>query len=466
MNKSFYPFLFIVLAIFIAMAAPDLFADGMFMDGLFYAVISKNLAHGEGSFWFLHFTDTVFPVFHEHPPLVFGIQSIFFKIFGDSILVEKLFSFSTYIITGFLLLLIWQEITKKKFSEISWLPLLLWIFIPLVHWGAVSNMLENTMSVFVCLSVLFIIKSLSHKKYLYLSAAGLMLFCAFLSKGFTGLFPLSLPFWIFCFKRREIKTFLIDLLLLLVGLSLPLLLIYSFNHKGIESLEAYLNIQVLKSIQEIQTVNSRFFILGKLFTELLIPIGIVIVILIFGKREKPEKENQQWFFVLLALGLSGVLPIMVSLKQNGFYILCALPFFALALALLVAGPVKKWIANIALEGKGFKLFRRLSFLLLLVAFTIAVMQEGKIHQHKSLIHSVKTIAKFVPLHTVISAPAKLRDNWSMHGYFKRYADISVETQDDFKREYLFLTERDAVPSGYEQLPLRLTEFKLCRRRKN
>ncbi len=466
MSKSFYPFLFIVLAIFIAMAAPDLFADGMFMDGLFYAVISKNLAHGEGSFWFLHFTDTVFPVFHEHPPLVFGIQSLFFKIFGDSILVEKLFSFSTYIITGFLMVLIWQEITKKKFSEISWLPLLLWIFIPLVHWGAVSNMLENTMSVFVCLSVLFIIKSRSNKKYLYLSAAGLMLFCAFLSKGFTGLFPLSLPFWIFCFKHREIKAFLIDMLLLLAGLLFPLLLIYVFDPEGIRSLEDYLNIQVLKSIQEIQTVNSRFFILGKLFTELLIPMGMVVLVLIFGKREKLEKENQQWFFVLLALGLSGVLPIMVSLKQNGFYILCALPFFALMLALLIAVPVKNWITKISLEGKGFKLFRRLSFLLVLLAFTIAVMQEGKIHQHKTLIHSIQTIARFVPPHTVISAPGSFRDNWSMHGYFKRYADISMETQDNFKREYLFLDEKVFVPSDYERVPLRIIDYSLWKRRKN
>ena len=464
MNKSFYPFLFIVLTIFIAQAIPDLFADGMFMDGLMYASVAKNLSQGEGSFWFLHFSDTVFPVFHEHPPLVFGIQSLFYTIFGDSILVEKLFSFATYFISGFLLFLIWQEITGKKLSDVSWLPLLFWVLLPLVHWAAVNNILENTMLIFVCLSVLFTIKSLKHKKYFYLTVSGLMLFGAFMSKGFTGLFPLSLPFWICCFTGRHLKFFVIDTSVLLVGLFLPLLFIYLFNEEGIASLKAYLDIQVFKSIEEVKTVNSRFYILGKLFTELLIPLGLVIVVLIFGKRESSKNEERPWIFIFFALGLSGVLPILISMKQSGFYIICALPFFAMALALIISSHVKNWVNKIDLTGKRFKVFRVLGIVLLVSSIALALMQKGKSHQHQVLIHDVREMAKVLPPHSVISVPDDFSQHWSMYAYFQRYAGISLEAGNTYKREYLLLSKNAPFPSDYQWIDLPTSDFNLLRRK--
>ncbi|MFM7023479.1 MAG: ArnT family glycosyltransferase [Flavobacteriales bacterium] len=460
MGKSFYPFLFVVLALFIAWASPDLFADGMFMDGLIYASVARNLAEGEGSFWFLHFSDTLFSSFHEHPPLAIGLQSLFYKIFGDSILVEKLFSFGTYLLSGVIIVLIWQEITKKKMSSVAWLPLLLWILMPLVHWGAVNNMLENTMLIFVVLSVLFGLKSLSHKKYLYLSLSGFMLFFAFLSKGFTGLFPLSLPFWLFCFRKE--RGFIKETLIVLMSLLLPFLFLYFFIPEGIESIHSYLLHQVFKSIEEVQTVSTRFYILGKLFTELLISLGLVILLLAFVKKDK--KEDSSWIFIFLALGLSGVAPIMVSMKQNGFYILCALPFFALALALLVSGQVEKLMAKINEQGRAFRIFRLCSIVLLFLTITAAVWQKGKIRQHETLILSVKTVARIVPPHSVIAVSRKLMGHWSMHGYFQRYAHIGTDASIEPNRKFLFQEVSDLLPPDYEELPLRLKDYRLLQKK--
>ena len=66
------------------------------MDGLYYATIAKNLANGLGSFWQLYFTE-LDGVFYGHPPLAMGLQSILFSIFGDSIYIERAYSFSTFI---------------------------------------------------------------------------------------------------------------------------------------------------------------------------------------------------------------------------------------------------------------------------------------------------------------------------------------------------------------------------------
>ena len=135
---------------------PALFSDGMFMDGLLYSAISKNLSNNIGSFWDLHLTETLFPHFHEHPPLAFGIQSLFFDVLGENLYTERFYSLLTFFITGLIIVLIWKKITKKDYHSIAWLPLLFWITIPIVTWSAANNMLENTMMIFTSLSVLFI----------------------------------------------------------------------------------------------------------------------------------------------------------------------------------------------------------------------------------------------------------------------------------------------------------------------
>ena len=65
--------------------APSLFSDGMFADGVDNATIARNMANGLGDFWQPHHTNVIAPEFYEHPPLAFGLQSIWFRLLGDSI---------------------------------------------------------------------------------------------------------------------------------------------------------------------------------------------------------------------------------------------------------------------------------------------------------------------------------------------------------------------------------------------
>ena len=108
-----YPLYLIVTGIFLIIISPGLLSEGMFMDGIVYSTISKNLASGIGSFWNPHFTSTCFPVFHDHPPLAFWIQSVFYKLFGESLLIEKFYSLFTYIIVGYNILRIWKIFKLK-----------------------------------------------------------------------------------------------------------------------------------------------------------------------------------------------------------------------------------------------------------------------------------------------------------------------------------------------------------------
>ena len=126
-NNQYY---IIVLSLFLGICAPTLWTEGMFMDGLYYAAIARNLSEGVGSFWALHLTNCSFPVFNEHPPLAIWLQSLMFYCIGDNLFIERIYSLSTFIVTGFIIHLIWKEITNIKLQHLSWVPLFLWIIIP------------------------------------------------------------------------------------------------------------------------------------------------------------------------------------------------------------------------------------------------------------------------------------------------------------------------------------------------
>ncbi len=88
-DDSQFPFWILTISIFIISVLPSLIQDGMFIDGVQYAAVSKNWANGLGTFWVPYLSQNWYQNFHamgsnvflENPPLVYAIQGLFFKIF-------------------------------------------------------------------------------------------------------------------------------------------------------------------------------------------------------------------------------------------------------------------------------------------------------------------------------------------------------------------------------------------------
>jgi len=87
---------------------PRLAHRGMFLDGLTYASIARNLAEGRGRFWEPSYTATIYPVFHEHPPLGFWLESLYFRAFGDHWWVERLYCATAAVAIALLVARIWR----------------------------------------------------------------------------------------------------------------------------------------------------------------------------------------------------------------------------------------------------------------------------------------------------------------------------------------------------------------------
>ena len=112
-------------------------------------------------------------MFHDHPPLAFGLQGAAFAIIGDHVAVERVYSILMGGLVALLMVLIWRSTVRE--SAYDWLPVVFWLLPAGVTWSVVNNMLENTQTVFTTLAVLASVRSLdsSRASYGWACVAGL-----------------------------------------------------------------------------------------------------------------------------------------------------------------------------------------------------------------------------------------------------------------------------------------------------
>ena len=435
------PFWLLLIGIILILMSNSLLTEGMFLDGVTYAGISRNMAEGTGTFWKPHYTQTLYPEFRQHPPLALGMEALFFKVLGDHLYVEKLYSVLTFLVSGLLLALIWKRTTTHM--RYAWLPLLFWVAMPLVTWSAPNNILENTMMVFVLLSVWFMLLCYQKDNKLWLIPAGIALFAAFLSKGFTGLFPLVFPI-IYCAfdERRNWIIGVIDTLILVATLAVLAGMMFWIFTSSFQYLKDYINLQVIAGGLYESTTGTRFFIVLSLLLQLIAPLAILAFILImsklFNKGERklfdfsPEKK---WFYIFLLIGLSGVLPIMVSVKQRDFYMLAALPFFALALAHIALPLIKrlKFPTNSNLR----KWATIGASCVLLTGLVLNLSHIGKYGRDEAFLKEMKTALKEIPENEVIAISQEDVSQWSWHAYFMRYGKVSLDSTQPHQHRFSY-----------------------------
>ena len=164
--------------------------------------------------------------------------------------------------------------------------------------------------------------------------------------------------------------------------------------------------------------------LGKWLGEVIVPLLIAGII---GWRLRLKRKDLYLHglpLTFLLTGLAGVLPYLLTLKQRGFYLIPSLPFFALALALLLApGLMRMWPQNspgwVKITGIG----------LLGIAGLINVLSIGRTGRNQTQIELAQALSQQVPLHTTLATCPKGWEDWSLHGYLYRYGYLSLQKPD-------------------------------------
>jgi 4-amino-4-deoxy-L-arabinose transferase-like glycosyltransferase len=457
--------LIIFFAVFIGILTPDLFTDGMFLDGTTYAVVSRNLAEGNGTFWNLHFSNTVMSHFIEHPPLAIFLESLSFKLFGDTIYSERLYSLFTAILSAFLMLLIYKQLNENK-HEVSPVSILfIWISFPLVNWTYPNNMLENTMTVFILIASLFIFKSFTYKRILMLVLAGFALSAALLSKGLPALYVWSIVFFYFLiFRKINFKRVVFDTSLLVASTAFPIVILFVFSEEAKEMLSSYFNHQVMGSINNVVTVNNRFYILGSLLQQMIIFAVITLILIIVSSVKKIkirfDSINLKYSLFFLLFSLSGVIPIMISLKQRSFYIFPVLPFLALSLYFFFIDIIKnlRFILNFFKK----KFFTLVSLIIAVSVIFLIFIFAGKPGRDVETIKLVHKLAEVIPEETTVTISKNLYKDWALHSYLQRYGKISIS--DNIESNYFLTADSLKIDSSYQEIKLNLPPYLLFKKK--
>lgn len=454
------PFWLFTAAIFILLILPGLLAQGMFMDGMLYSCVARNMSEGIGTFWEPIFSTSWIkngnPAFHEHPPLVFGLQGIYFLIFGDHSYVERLYALSTAVGTAWLIICIWRLVLVhyKKYIHLGWLPILCWIIIPVGFWSYQNNLQENTLGLFTTLAVYCTLLSFIRGSRPSLALAGLSIFAATLSKGLPGLFPLVAPFlWWICTRKISFGR-MMESTFVLAAVPAMSYLMLSFYEPAATSLQFYLEHRVLGRIETSPTVAHRFYIVGRFFQEIL-PI-LILAVITFGLAKWKNIDlfprfhfgPLVWFF--LSLGLGGILPLLLTKVQKGFYMVPAFPLIGIGFALLMMEPWRQLTKYLKHNKKLHRQLQLASIALCLFVTLYALSRIPTFKKDQQLIHQIRVLGNHIPAHSTIQIDPTLHTEWALHTYFMRYFHISLDKGETPRRFYL--SPKEEAPQGYLPLP--------------
>ena len=461
----------IVLSIFCVLIFPDLLAEGMFLDGIIYSDIARNLSIGNGTLWNLKYIETLSGpngsnTFAGHPSPGFWIQALFFMALGDHTYTENIYSLFTCIINLFMIKLIWQTIQINSMSKkMSWLPILLWIIVPVTYWSFSNNLLENTMSIFCLASIYFYIKWITKSQLILIALSALFIILSALTKGPAGLFPLAAPLANFiASKHFSFYHFLRDQFYLL-GISAVFGLSLFLYPPAANSLLNYLDVQILHSLANVSTVDNRFQLLATLLAELWYVLLLAVLVIYFVKKDKTKLEvlEKNWSNFFLILGIFASLPIMISLKQRSFYLLPSIPFFSLWIALILRPYVLALLLkyNLFFETKIW--IRFVPIFVMIVGIVIITLRIPYENRDQLKLETVRRVGEKIGKNQLLSCSRSTYTDWSLTAYFQRKYCISTDHL-NLNEYYLFnKTTEVTSPPGYSSIILETNQYSLFKK---
>jgi len=458
MQPKTTPFYLIVIAIWLAWSAPTWWSRSMFMDGLWYATIARNLAVGIGEAWQPQLTETLGKSFASHPPLAFWLEGGLFALLGDHWWVERLYSGGMIMLSGLALLGAWRHLPHSGDRATGWLPLLFWVIMPLVPWTTGNNMLENTLLAALGGALYTWTRYRQQPRPSWLLLTGLGVWLAWLSKGPQALFFCTLPFWLgACDRAYGWRRGLRDALglgALVAGGTVLLALWPPARHFGAMYRDTFEQGNLAVAV-----VESHVYLLGRWVAEALPALLLTGLLAGLLRRYLRPREGQGWPLALLLTSLSGVLPHLLVLKQRAYYLLPTLPFLALGLALLVAPAGLRWWQTRPRFSNSGRGMWAVAFLTLAVAGAVGVASWGRPGRNADQLALSQAVAQVLSPHQSLGCCPAVWHTWSLHGYLYRQAYVSLRPPQQPANTVWRLVE-EGCPSALDTVHQRIGAYRL------
>ena len=434
--------------------------EGMFIDGIVYAAIAKNLSLNQGNVWDPFYSTTHFAHFYEHPPLVFYLQSGLFRLLGPDSPAERVYNALVALVQFALLAFYWltqgprmsSASATLPWSSISWL-LCLWLLIPL-NYLYTSNMLECTLTLFTTLAGLMLLvntRSISGTLITTACSACAMM-VAFLCNGPCAFFPLAIP----CLKalilqKNNHHQALAESVLLAGLLGLAFVIFYALVPDAWINTTHYLHEQLAASLSGDRGTRFTGFAHMHIFVLYMraywLVAGITLLVNLATKQPLPAMMTR-YGLLLLAVSLIASLPVGISPRQAFNYIMPSAPFATLA-AMIWSYPatlrlMQRLSSSRFLQTKALWLCCSM-FIISLIGVSVQRMYA----KPNLMLRNILQLRHDLPQHSVVSVDSELFYAWYTGAYFARFSSISI-TPEPGQRHYLGF-KNHPLPAAYRAI---------------
>ncbi len=423
-----------------ALFLPRIVTEGLFMDGLAYAIVARNLAEGYGSWW-KPWCSAWFErdAFYEHPPFQFWAQSPFFRLLGDHWWVEKLYSTLALLCTVVAIHWIWRLLfgRDRVRQSLGWLAVVLWYLTPTITWGMPCNMLENTLTPLCLLATgcCLLAQQRPQQSAGWLIFSGLVVLAAFLTKGPVALFPLAAPFAAaYAFSRPTFRNVRSLLHLLLPALAFALALGLLWLHEPARDfLQNYWQTQVVRSLNGSRETSDgglagHLLLVHAFFTAECLPAFATVALLwLLGKKHAVTASRNMTPETIFAglVFLSATLPMLISAKQRTYYLMPAIPWLAIFLAAWVS-PFANAVGQ-RMTAKIQHALRLVCFAALVVVAIFSITTWGTPGRDADQLRIVQYMQTVVPYGETVGVCSDSYYDYQTNAYLQRYGRWEIST---------------------------------------
>lgn len=290
--------------------------------------------------------------FHDHPPLGFYIQHIFFKIFGANLLGLRMPSILAGILSVFLVYLI----AKKLFSNES--PALLAAAILAVNnyhvWVSRIGLQESLVIFFILLATLLFLKALENTKYFYPTVVAVG-FAILMKYTAVILLPIFLTYLVS--RRRDLlswKRISWSIVILLV-LASPVIIYNLALYRSRGHFDFQLSYLLGQNVPEWQvrpgrTVGTVLDKLKRIFTQFGRGYGAVFSGLTLISLSAWYKFRKNPAVLLFTLSIAFLIALFLAIGPQERFMAMLSPFLAIMIAAGVVWLVSRWKSSLVLVG--------------------------------------------------------------------------------------------------------------------
>ena len=451
----------------------------MFLDGLVYASVSRNLALGRGSLWAPRMSETLLDPFYEHPPFFFWVQSLPFHL-GQSEWVEKGFGIAALLLSIWLLFRLIDEVAPASRDSVLLVKALAvgpWLLSGLTAWIYANNALESLLTPLTLAAVLAFLRALRSPARAVAWAAlgcGLAL-AAFLTKGLPGLFPVAVPFlYALALRRTTLRRGLAQSALAATACAACVGALVLVSGAARSFLTQYWQQQVTATLSGVRggvpshppIVAIGYTLLSALWPAL-IPLGVLIAVRLLRRWRGHDRGDLRASALLLLVGLSASLPLVATPVIRGHYLAPSTPFYAGGLAFLTVAlwPRRHQPARLSVVQWRFAL----AGLAVAVLVGVGVLFRHGLHPVRDEpVQEILEVCRREGLHDeVVELAPSLVMTWSVPAYLQRHLRLSVRYTDEPRGVYYLvpIEEADSLSPDYgAPADARTTRYALARRR--